>query len=399
MNTEYENGQGSAGSAGETLEEMNHGTVERQSLPEEGDNPNFLREKTFTPELKTLIDQVTHHEPEKSDEEETDSEEEIIRRLHRLFYRSINLVNIDKINKSFNPYGLGTVSGDETIIRHIHAVMIKAGLPHYTLMPYHVGKRCFLPTVNHVRELDIHNIYIDPNDALYGMVMGNTEGIILSGDIIDFDPLLKKRFTPSSALEEHIYYLSSLKKIHADLYAELHTGGDDHVEDGDLSPLILIEIQNGAASFDASGIYRKLKNGLGVFSLFYTCMQYQKIRRTELKGYKQYFSSMEYHFRLAARNKNTRCYALRFKKYYSRGTQSLKSYFMAMVNKKLSGKSLIIDPDHGRLLILCDTIDTAFMEKTIYEWSNLLNGEFTYEVCEDPGKMGFSGFLKNVIFK
>ncbi len=379
----------------------NADAAEDSSVTREDAGVNLLREKTFTEELRSLIDQVTRpgdHEPLEQRLDQL-TEEEVIYHLHKIFYQTINLVNLDKVNSCFNPFDYGSGIHEDTIIRAVYDEMDRLDMSHFALLPYHLNKKCFMPTINHITALDMTNLYIDPSDHLYNGTIESAEGIMIIPGLINDDPLLKKRFIPGNALEENYYYLNTLKNIHRGLSAEVLALQEGYVMDAGFSPLLLIELDRKKYQDDPRQVYFKIARNLQVILLLYSNMEYMKIRSVENKGFRQYIKSMEYFFQYIMKNKGGRCYIIRFNRYYQKQTFYLKSYLITKIRTALTWKSMLLNLDESRVIVVADTYDIAPMEKLVQELKEGLEKEIQCEIIEEPARNGFYSFLENVVFK
>ena len=129
-------------------------TENRQPAPPESIRS---REKTFTDELRELVEKVTGHEagPDMDDIDlETLSDDDLVRLFHVLFYRAANLAGLAEINPDTDVNTTPSVD-DETVITQIHHEMERLG---FNRTPYAVQpRRNASPGINHIHEIDIYN--------------------------------------------------------------------------------------------------------------------------------------------------------------------------------------------------------------------------------------------------
>ena len=125
------------------------GAVQAGTEQPAGDQ-NILREKTFNEELRHLVEKVTAHEapgPETSDIDDV-SDEELIRRLHVLFYRAIHLEHAVPPPRSLVELRRVRGRDEDSLINAIHQGLAELSYRAFALLPFNLEKRCFTPAIN-----------------------------------------------------------------------------------------------------------------------------------------------------------------------------------------------------------------------------------------------------------
>lgn len=167
---------------------------------------NRIRRKTFTSELRELVDKVILEgggttEPAESDDADRgitisdDSvKDDLILSLHSLFYRTVNLKGHDSIYAGFNPF----ISEDDDIFeyskKYIKTGLEKVNVREYAVLFYDPALKSFSPEIYEVNGGVRENMVIAPEDPIYYHVVNDPIGVEVSPDSSLRKELFAKHF-------------------------------------------------------------------------------------------------------------------------------------------------------------------------------------------------------------
>lgn len=360
------------------------------------------RGRTFSPELRELAERViSHGNPGKDGIRELDSlsEDDLIGLYHGLFYRAIHLPSLKDSDTDFNPFIPMKELGEDRILGALYERMNGISYPAFVLLSYHLEKRCFIPSANYIGELDPSNLYIDINDEIYGTIVKNPSGILLSPEEIKNDHFLRKRFVSKSGGFTDVYYINSLRNIYRPLLEEFSRGrgGQAAHHDTQFSPLLIIKTGRGGELPKPGQITAELSSALSIVFLLYTHYDRNRVPQALFEGLKHVFQQLEYFYDIYTRYENGRCYVVIARDYFSLESRYVLSYFDLCLRSGLSGRSMITQVQKDRIIVFTCGDDIPVADRLLGGWSAAYDNfmTFTYENRE---RKPFLQFLIDCVF-
>ncbi len=391
-----ENGN-SANGPGDHAEEM----IDKEFSTEVNPENILLREKTFTSELRRLVEKVTAHDAlESIDDGDIDrlSEDELVRRFHALFYRVLHVHHLEDINEGYNPFLAASGLSGENLITSISEKMSGISYPAYALLPYQLEKRCFMPVVSTIADLEMVNLFIDVHDDIYKNIKASTEGIIITPEMIQKDFFLKKRFGSKASSDNDSYYINSIRNIYSGIVAEALPPADVKDIDIDFSPLIIISLKGSAELLRPPMITRTIALELSIQLLMYAHYQSEGIRPGVVRDLEHAYGILEYLYQLFMQSGKGRCFVLACGDEFSNERRFIISYFLSKLRREVSPKTMIAQLDNRKIMIFACERDFVLVEDMTAILNRLFAGIFTTRIYDNKDKLNFLDFMGDYIF-
>lgn len=157
---------------------------------------NILRNKTFNRELKSLVNRIVSNE-EKPEEEDLEdlTDDRLLYKLHKIFYRIKSLDEIESVYSSFNPF---LFNGENELYREIADYLKTAfnsmNIVVYDILTFNFTDRCFSSIFTELKPEVKTDIIINLRDNLFRQMWEEQSGYILTADEIKRDSFLSKKF-------------------------------------------------------------------------------------------------------------------------------------------------------------------------------------------------------------
>jgi hypothetical protein len=171
----------------------------------------FLRNKTFTNDFKSLIEKVVFEKKDDSSKDEKDisADEDTIKRLQRLFYKTVNLT--DGYSTGFNPLGSDTETVYEYSQRYLKETMQSIGIDEYALLCYDPAYKSFIPRIYTIEGYDPTCMVVAPEDPLYRDIVHDAVGVTITPDSTRREAFSHKHFV--SGFSDSTVFLISVQNI------------------------------------------------------------------------------------------------------------------------------------------------------------------------------------------
>ncbi len=246
---------------------------EGKAVPEE---VNFLREKTFTRELSTLVSRIFNNESGKP--AATENEEVLkISEKNRTLLEYENLIYSIKHGKDpggiysqYNPFNLDIDVHDDIddTCDYISAGMEQCGFNEYGIFKYILKESAFRYHMGNFSESLTGDCFFGISDPVFKGGFPE-EGILLTGETITSDPFLAKKFPPQShnGSRENSYYINRISNYCRNLFSST---ADPELTRLEIftSPLLAAAIPGGKYA-DASDIHSIIRKNLSIpFSVY-----------------------------------------------------------------------------------------------------------------------------------
>lgn len=352
--------------------------IEKEVEFDEDQRLDRIRERTFNEELSGLVTRIRANE-QISEMTGTESEdttpEDLLKKYHELFYKSINLPHLNQINTDYNPFNFINKLSDINPEEKIYQEMNSISLNKYSILTYNIHKRCFSPYINHINDINENNLVIDISEQLFTDILNNEYGIILNSDKICANVFYKKRFMPddNKTMNFNLYFCS-LNNFYSNLLSE--TGGITE-EKASYYPLLIIKLEDKTAT-DCKSIYTELRNRL-VHHFIMLEKDNSFIEATDIKDLHDLYSNIDYIYRTYYRRNEGICLNLKFSNPSKIEDMLILNYIKLKIQKLASKKTTISRSDINKLLIFVPKNEKKAIEQIIKELISLSNNTFTLD--------------------
>ncbi len=365
-----------------------------------GGEHNILREKTFNEELRHLVDKVTSHETADRTTEDIDliSDDELIRRLHLLFYRSMHLENAGAAHEQLQGVRLAMGRDEDSVINAIHEGLTALSFNAYSLLPFNLEKRCFAPAINTINSLDVYSLFIDIYDGLYTAIVEGGRGIIISPESIRDDAFLRKRFVAKSGTLEDYLYINSLRNIYRPLLIELHGSGSP--DPGfRMSPILIVRLKKSDSSSGAAVLDELISRRLALTFLLYASEELRRIGKSGGNILVHHYRCLEYVYMAFSRMKDGTCFILNFREYHLPLGRYLYSYFESTLRAGLSGSSSVQQLDKNSVAVFTAGNDAEWVKDTVARWHAAHGDIFSVSLFDAGTGLSYIDFLNRYVFQ
>ena len=234
---------------------------------------NFLRDRTFNPELRKLVDRIRVNEPSSGQTEiaadaniDEVTDEELHLYLYRLFYKARNVHDNLEMNISFDPFkeidNSSTADIKGSIARHFTGMMRHLSFSPFALLSYDMTAKGYIPKIHDLEGFDLDNIVISLNDGLFQKILTARDGILIDPIAIREDTYLGKIFSMPDDGESRSLYFIMLNNIVDEMVKELSDDGATSFASFLPSALLMIVIQEGGVAADPGDIARMARERL-----------------------------------------------------------------------------------------------------------------------------------------
>ena len=358
-----------------------------------------IREKTFNKELKDLVAKVTSHDEHDDGDVRSDfmTDESAIRRLHSLFYRAIGLRDLEGVNPALEPPALLPERPAELSVELIHDEMKSLSMPNFAILTYHLEKRCYVPTINNIGDLDVSNMFLDIDDELYVRILAVESGIFLTSEEINGDFFLKKRFPSLNGSTDEKYYLNSFRNLYAALlsrFKDPQAAADTGLL---LSPILLIRL---AAEFPQSGpdeISEKITRKLSHHLFSFAHQEFNKLQIFDHGRQGRLFGILEFLFNSYSIAEKRRCCVVRSTAYLGRPHIYLVSYAFSKIQDIISSPSCAFRIDKDRMVIFANQDEGILIDELVSGLNGLYDNAFSLSVYDNRQRISFNDFMMNHI--
>ncbi|MBN1534916.1 MAG: hypothetical protein JXA20_19760 [Spirochaetes bacterium] len=210
---------------------------------------NILRKKTFNEELRRLIHRIEDHESERPSAVEEGrrlheiTEEELIKRFHRLHYRIDNIGEHMQSHSAFNPFRLAGPENplsEQILAREMGSILLRMGYESYAVLVYRMPDHCFRPFVNGISLLPDDDFILALDDPLYHKIAAAAHGAVLDKSDFTGGAFLKRTLDLSEFRDDRVILAVQCRTLTSGILGELSLAGEA-ARDGYIpSPLLLL---------------------------------------------------------------------------------------------------------------------------------------------------------------
>ena len=340
-------------------------------------NINIIRQRTFNKELRELLAKIRSNESQRNDKAinmDEISEEELIKRFHILFYRSVNLIGLSDINSNLNPYLLPNYFFKDNLEQNILYEMQNLSLPEYAILSYNLEKKCYIPVYCYIDDIIEDNIAIDICEELYTQILDSKYGIILNYQSINNNIFLKKRFSSNCQNDsQYLLYFVSFKNIFSNLLSEMNLIGIENIRNIHLSQILMIRIKDGMGENIVESIYNKIIDKLIIHFLLLEKRVFGQILKVDYENIYSLFNILEFFIRIFSKFYDGVGYIIKCKNYFKKENLFIFQYLLLKFKNTLSAKSIISQLANDKFLILTKESEGEIVEQIVKEFNNYNN--------------------------
>jgi hypothetical protein len=346
---------------------------------------NQLRERTFNPELRKLVDRIRINEPGPGKQDETPEidtlpDEELLLNLYRLFYKARNISDNNEINISFDPF---KIPGDslpadtrESLARQLNGLMRHLSLSPFALLSYDMSARGYVPFIHDFEGTGVENIIISLRDGLFHRILTARDGILVDSGSVRDDHYLSKIFSMSTDKGGALYFIM-INNVISDIVKELASDGAPVPSSYFPSALLMIMIPEDQVKNETADLARTVRERLSLplyllndnHSLVYSLERYDDLSYT--------FDVLDYFFNLFLLKKDMVGMTLHASVSSGTSMPFIMKYIISKLNSKLFSDSVIINVLKERLIILTEQSHVPIIKQIFEEYNILFKDSFT----------------------
>ncbi|MFH0976411.1 MAG: hypothetical protein V1874_11575 [Spirochaetota bacterium] len=338
---------------------------------------NILRDRTFNQELSDLVARIRTNEPQGEDESPAPVEitdEDLLQMYHKLYYKSVNLTGIDKINTALNPFDLYKESSAEDLVNMIANEMQKIDLSAYLILVYDLKKKCYTSYTNNINDLDEINAVINNSEDLYKNIIKSKNGIIIDNKTLETNIYLHKRFPSKTPL-----YFISFDTIFNDFYREVNFENSSDLS-GYFLPILVIQLNGIPSDQQIKSLYNKLKNSITIYLFLLQKKIEMDWKNPELNNMHSLFDFLDYTYQKFDNNKDYICSIIKLKNYITVDYLFIFKYLQIKLENKLINKSAVIRVEKDKLVVFTQKAKRKILEQILDEFNKMTNNLLQIEM-------------------
>ncbi|MFC1670458.1 hypothetical protein ACFL20_08690 [Spirochaetota bacterium] len=362
---------------------------------------NIMREKTFNEDLRKLVSKVTKTEdtgsqeniPHYSDALEKISEQNLLLKLHQLYYEVKNFKNLKDVNASFEPFCIdGSFDNFQNFIRsYIDGEFKKLSLPQYSILTYNFDKKCFLPELSTIEKIDNTDIYFGINDNLIKEIHNSYNGYFLKRDLIKNDKFLNKRF--SEVIDDNFdsFYFIHISNLINVPIEDLNR----NLENSYYIPNTSILMVKVNKDVDKAKIYGSLVKRLALVMMF---VEENLIIRydSDSPDYNRLIYLFEYLFQVYPSINGKSCVLIKLDNNYSREIILTLKYIYAKIFSFTAKDSIILRLKQDVIFLITNDSKIRLIEDLISEYNSLYDNSFNIEVIPFDESLSFNSIIQKI---
>jgi hypothetical protein len=348
---------------------------------------NLLREKTFNPELRQLVDRVRDNEPAQgtfdNEQERIDavSEDDLRLRLYRLYYRARVLHDNREMNVAFNPFEAMDSSSPVSILDSLSVYimdrMMQMSLSPFALLSYSIIEKGYIPSVHNLERYQVENIVIGLRDRLFRAILGSDEGVIIEADELQDDPFMGKIFSLHEGEDPRALYFVLLSCLSSGIAREFQDQNSDAITPFLPSAILMIELPLQTEPHNRGSIFSMLRKRLAL-PFFLLNDNQSLVFMTE--GYEDMdysYHVMDYLFTVFLLARDGIGISIKLKSKDETSRTFLMKYILSQLSYKLHADSVLLHMIKGHLIILTREGFVDLIKSLIGEYNRLFNDQFS----------------------
>ncbi len=348
---------------------------------------NILRERTFNPELRRLVDKIRVNEPSSGQAElsaDTNpdelSAEELQLNLYRLYYKARNIHDNLEMNISLDPFTeideASRVDTKRTIAFHFTGMMRHLAFSRFALLSYDMSAKGYIPKIHDLEGYDVDNIVISLKDGLFRKILTARDGVLIDSVSLRDDNYMEKIFAMPDDGEGRSVYFIMVNYIVEEVVKELTEKDTANISSFLPSALLMIVFQEGGVPMVPGDIARLARERLALplfllndnRSFVFSLERFDELALT--------FDILEYFFTLFLLKKDRIGISLHVQKTSGANMQYMMKYIISKLNNKLVSDSVIINVLKDSLIILTEKQYVKTINQIFEEFNALYNNSF-----------------------
>jgi hypothetical protein len=349
---------------------------------------DFLRRKTFNEDLKSLVNKVVFDGNYPDDRTESPVEKEnedheiqnLIKDLHSLFYRTINLNGYKTIDADFNPFTTEKENIYEYSLRYLKSALAGVDVTEYAILCYDPAMKSFVPEIFEIQDYDKNRIALAPEDGLYHDIIYDAVGVILDNNSTAMERIPRKHFVHD--FEDSTIFLISIENILNIFWTVTAKSMHKVFTPTSLFPIFVAVCRNGKC-FDHKVVIRTLQRKLSF--AFYVIHNNLKndLLPTEYRTPAFFRGLLDTYSRIYGHLDNIKCFSLTYL-----GKDNDRRYFflndMWLKIKLLIGHdSAAVQIEKNRVILFLSPSDEPIIFEYLNSGSDMNHDEFS--ICEIKG--------------
>lgn len=240
---------------------------------------NILREKTFNPELSSLLNKIYSHE--KTSEVEPPVTEEIdpvlkitlLQKCDQLLYKIKHVSEAASVSSSYNPFtqDINVYDDINDLNEYIETGMRQSGFSRFLIMKYNFKDAAFRTDLNRIDKSLTSDLFFSTRDPYFIFMHENNSGFILDHAGVNNDPFMKKKlggFFQAVDTRKVIYFVRLCSLCNDDEKSLMIKNNMSSFEQY-LSPIIAAIPDAENDHYDDNEFFVTLKNNMQIpFSLY-----------------------------------------------------------------------------------------------------------------------------------
>lgn len=342
-----------------------------------------IREKTFNSDLKNLVHKVTGHTPD--DISAIDSPRKMLKRLHALYYRAVNEMDLHDPLALPDHALLQSMDNDSNPVEMLKKSLENINFGNFTLLSYNIANQCFKPVTHIKGSFNIDNLLIDVSEKLYADIRRNVYGTLLNFNEIVEDRFLKKRFLGEGAEQGYsIYFVSSGNIIEPFFRESKHLYSHKIFNNRFFSVLMLILPPDH--SYTAEQLYNILCDTI-TYELIIAEIAYERNQPARMFMLEQPLENLyriyEYFFLLSKYQDSGRIYVMQSLVTFTEEMVYLWHYITFKLQCLLSPASMILRHEKDVILLFADSSDVDTVEAFLKKISDILPDMISFKSYEN----------------
>ncbi len=240
---------------------------------------NILREKTFNPELSSLLNKIYSHE--KTTEIKPPATEEIdpglkimlLQKCDQLLYKLKHQDEAGSLTSEFNPFSLDINVYDEIddLNDYIETGMRQIGFSRFLIMKYNFKDAAFRTDLNRIDDTLTSDLFFGTKDPAFIYMYENNKGMILNEDVVNSNLFMKKKLARifQQGDSHNVIYFVRLCSLCYDDDTNLMTKNSMSLFEQYLSPILAVIPDTDKEYHDDNEFFAILKSNMNIpFSIY-----------------------------------------------------------------------------------------------------------------------------------
>ncbi len=360
---------------------------------------NILREKTFNPDLKNLLDKIEANEQidlpaDQTDECDDIPDDRLLMKLHQLFYMVKNLDNTHEINYSFDPYAFNHPDTNlhDKILEYIKNSLGKNCFMLHSILTFSNFHKCYVRAVTGGGKEGY--LIINPRDKFYHDIKMSSYGYLLNRHDIEENSFLAKNFTDFlRSKDARSLYFIEMNRITSVLYKEISNINDYPALNDLLPPVIIIEIHNDSSEKE---IFDFLCEKLPVHFFILKENSALNLESRNFETFSDLLSTAENFLILHQNLSGFSALIISSRENINYNSLYKMRYIYSRLMRILPGNSIVMRISNNKIIVLSDTIFISLIKQMIDDYNSIDDNSYTIVNIPKTDNNNFNENLKMI---